>query len=172
MSRFLKKFCNKVRYCVAILRVIQKGICATRSYFADKGRNTSERVKDELIQSFDLLSRHTEAGAIASGSTRLNPMRYFPYVSGYILFEGMVHVSGIQHCGLGWGLMHPKEIAASIGIMIQIASRKISSQTDRCFCPDETSPPAWHCSIPICSGCSRSGGFRHTGTGLTLDGIV
>jgi plasmid stabilization system protein ParE len=77
-------------------------IRAARDYYSDRGQNTSERFRDELIQAFDLLSRHPEAVAIAFGSTRLKPMRYFPYVIGYIYFDGVVHVTGVQYGGLGW----------------------------------------------------------------------
>jgi plasmid stabilization system protein ParE len=77
-------------------------IRAARDYYFDKGDNTSERFRDELTQVFDLLSRHPEAVAVAFGRTRLKPMRYFPYVIGYVYFEGVVHVTGVQYGGLGW----------------------------------------------------------------------
>ena len=73
-----------------------------RDYYSDKGENTSERFRDELTQVFDLLSRHPEAVAVAFGRTRLKPMRNFPYIIGYIYFEGVVHVTGVQYGGLGW----------------------------------------------------------------------
>jgi plasmid stabilization system protein ParE len=77
-------------------------IRAARDYYSDKGDQTSERFRAELTQVLDLLSRHPEAVAVAFGSTRLKPMRYFPYVIGYIYFEGVVHVTGVQYGGLGW----------------------------------------------------------------------
>ncbi len=77
-------------------------IRAARDYYFYKGDNTSERFRDELTQVFDLLSRHPEAVAVAFGRTRLKPMRYFPYVIGYVYFEGVVHVTGVQYGGLGW----------------------------------------------------------------------
>lgn len=77
-------------------------IRAARDYYSDKGDNTSERFREELTQAFDLLSRHPEAVAIAFGRTRLKPMRYFPYVIGYIYIERVVHVTGVQYGGLGW----------------------------------------------------------------------
>ncbi|MFN7845061.1 MAG: type II toxin-antitoxin system RelE/ParE family toxin [Pirellula sp.] len=77
-------------------------IRAARDYYSDKGENTSERFRDELTQVFDLLSRHPEGVAVAFGVTRLKPIRYFPYVIGYIYFEGVVHVTGVQYGGLGW----------------------------------------------------------------------
>ncbi|MCF7961307.1 MAG: type II toxin-antitoxin system RelE/ParE family toxin [Pirellula sp.] len=73
-----------------------------RDYYSDKGDQTSDRFRDELTQIFELLSRHPEAAAVAFGRTRLKPMRYFPYVIGYIYFEGVVHVTGVQYGGLGW----------------------------------------------------------------------
>ena len=73
-----------------------------RDYYSDKGENTSERFRDELTQVFDLLSRHPEAVAVAFGRTRLKPIRNFPYIIGYIDFEGVVHVTGVQYGGLGW----------------------------------------------------------------------
>ena len=78
-------------------------ILAVRHYYSDKGEHTFERFSDELIQVFDFLSRHPEAVAVAFGYTRLKPMRYFPYVIGYIYFEHVVHVTGIQYGALGWG---------------------------------------------------------------------
>ena len=77
-------------------------IRSARDYYSDKGENTSERFRDELTQVFDLLSRHPEAVAVAFGRTRLKPMRNFPYIIGYIYFEGVVHVTGVQYGGLGW----------------------------------------------------------------------
>lgn len=77
-------------------------IRVARDYYSDKGDQTSERFRDELTQVLDLLSRHPEAVAVAFGSTRLKPMRYFPYVIGYIYFEGVVHVTGVQYGGMGW----------------------------------------------------------------------
>ncbi len=77
-------------------------IRAARDYYSDKGDQTSDRFRDELTQIFELLSRHPEAVAVAFGRTRLKPMRYFPYVIGYIYFEGVVHVTGVQYGGLGW----------------------------------------------------------------------
>ena len=77
-------------------------IRAARDYYSDKGDKTSDRFRDELTQIFELLSRHPEAVAVAFGRTRLKPMRYFPYVIGYIYFEGVVHVTGVQYGGLGW----------------------------------------------------------------------
>ena len=73
-----------------------------RDYYSDKGDQTSDRFRDELTQIFELLSRHPEAVAVAFGRTRLKPMGYFPYVIGYIYFEGVVHVTGVQYGGLGW----------------------------------------------------------------------
>jgi plasmid stabilization system protein ParE len=78
-------------------------IRSARDYYSDKGENTSERFRDELTQVFDLLSRHPEAVGVAFGRTRLKPMRCFPYIIGYIYFEGVVHVTGVQYGGLGWG---------------------------------------------------------------------
>jgi plasmid stabilization system protein ParE len=77
-------------------------IRAARDYYSDKGDQASDRLRDDLTQIFELLSRHPEAVAVAFGRTRLKPMRYFPYVSGYIYFEGVVHVTGVQYGGLGW----------------------------------------------------------------------
>lgn len=73
-----------------------------RDYYSDRGKNTAERFMDELGRVFDLLSRHPESVAVAFGSTRLKPMRCFPYVIGYIYLEGMVHVTGVQYGGLDW----------------------------------------------------------------------
>ncbi len=87
---------------IVIEPAAKSDIRAARDYYSDKGQFTSERFRDELTQAFDLLSRHPEAVAIAFGSTRLKPMRYFPYVIGYIYFEGVVHVTGVQYGGLGW----------------------------------------------------------------------
>jgi plasmid stabilization system protein ParE len=77
-------------------------IRAARDYYSDKGDQTSDRFRDELTQIFELLSRHPEAVAVAFGRTRLKPMRYVPYVIGYIYFEGVVRVTGVQYGGLGW----------------------------------------------------------------------
>ncbi len=77
-------------------------IRSARDYYSDKGENTSERFRDELTQVFDFLSRHPEAVAVAFGGTRLKPMRCFPYIIGYIYFEGAVYVTGVQYGGLGW----------------------------------------------------------------------
>ena len=67
-------------------------IRAARDYYSDKGDQTSDRFRDELTQIFELLSRHPEAVAVAFGRTRLKPMRYFPYVIGYIYFAGVAVV--------------------------------------------------------------------------------
>ena len=77
-------------------------IRTARDYYSGKGENISERFRDELTQVFDLVSRHSEAIAVAFGRTRLKPMRCFPYVIGYIYFEGAVHVTGVQYGGSGW----------------------------------------------------------------------
>jgi plasmid stabilization system protein ParE len=87
---------------VVVEPAAKSDIRAVRDYYSDKGLFTSERFRDELIQAFDLVSLHPEAVAIAFGSTRLKPMRYFPYVIGYIYCEGVVHVTGVLYGGLGW----------------------------------------------------------------------
>ncbi len=84
-------------------------IGAARDYYSDKGEHTSERFRDELTQVLDLLSRHPEAVAVAFGRTRLKPMRCFPYIIGYIYFEGVVHVTGVQYGGLGWDEFHRRQ---------------------------------------------------------------
>ena len=73
-----------------------------RDYYYDKGEDSSARFREELNRNFDLFSRHPESAAIAFGQTRLKSMRQFPYVIGYIFFNGVVHVTGVQHGGLGW----------------------------------------------------------------------
>lgn len=92
---------NRVR--VVIEPAAKSDIRNARDYYSDKGENSSERFRDELTQVFDLLSRHPEAVAVAFGRTRLKPMRCFPYIIGYIYFEGVVHITGVQYGGLGWG---------------------------------------------------------------------
>lgn len=77
-------------------------IRAARNYYSRKGNHTSQRFRDELISLFDTLSSHPESVAVAFGKTRLKPMRSFPFVIGYIYFEGAVHVTGVQYGGLGW----------------------------------------------------------------------
>jgi plasmid stabilization system protein ParE len=77
-------------------------IRAGRDYYAAKGEHLSERFRDELNQVFEFLSRHPKSSAIAFGHTRLKTMRHFPYVIGYILVEGVVHVTGVQFGGVGW----------------------------------------------------------------------
>jgi plasmid stabilization system protein ParE len=91
---------NRVR--VVIEPEAKLDIRVVRDYYSDKGVHTNERFGDELSQVFDLLSRHPESVAVAFGRTRLKPMRHFPYVIGYIYFEGVVHVTGVQFGGLGW----------------------------------------------------------------------
>ncbi len=91
---------NRAR--IVIESAAKSDIRAARDYYFDKGEHTSERFRDELTQVFDLLSRHPEAVSVAFGRTRLKPMRYFPYIIGYIYFEGAVHVTGVQFGGLGW----------------------------------------------------------------------
>jgi len=91
---------NRAR--IVIESAAKSDIRAARDYYFDKGEQTSERFRDELTQVFDLLSRHPEAVSVAFGRTRLKPMRYFPYIIGYIYFEGVVHVTGVQFGGLGW----------------------------------------------------------------------
>lgn len=91
---------NRVR--IVIEPEAKSDIRAARDFYSDKGDHTSEGFRDDLTQVFDLLSRHSESVAIAFGRTRLKPMRYFPYVIGYIYFEDVVHVTGVQYGGLGW----------------------------------------------------------------------
>ncbi len=91
---------NRAR--IVIESAAKSDIRAARDYYFDKGEQTSERFRDELTQVFDLFSRHPEAVSVAFGRTRLKPMRYFPYIIGYIYFEGAVHVTGVQFGGLGW----------------------------------------------------------------------
>jgi len=74
---------------IVIEPAAKSDIRSARDYYSDRGENTSERFRDELAQVFDLLSR-------------LKPMRCFPYIIGYIYFEGVVHVTGVQYGGLGW----------------------------------------------------------------------
>ena len=77
-------------------------IRSARDYYSDTGENTSERFRDEPTQVFDSLSRHPEAVAVAFSRTRLKPMRCFPYIIGYIYFEGVINVTRVQYGGLGW----------------------------------------------------------------------
>jgi plasmid stabilization system protein ParE len=77
-------------------------IRSARDYYSDRGENTSERFRDELILVFDLLSRYPEAVAVAFGRTRLKRKRNFPFIIGYLYLEGVVHVTGVQYGGLGW----------------------------------------------------------------------
>jgi plasmid stabilization system protein ParE len=91
---------NRVR--IVIEPEAKSDIRAARDYYSDKGKNTSERFRDELTRVFDLLSCHPEAVAVAFGRTRLKPMRCFPYIIGYIYFQEVVHVTGVQYGGLGW----------------------------------------------------------------------
>lgn len=86
---------------IVIEPAAKSDIRSARDYYCDKGENTSKRFRDELTQVFDFLSRHPEAVAVAFGKTRLKPMRNFPYIIGYIYFEGVVHVTGVQYGGLG-----------------------------------------------------------------------
>ena len=72
-----------------------------RDYYSEKSEALSADFKDELIKTFDLFSRHPEAVAVAFGSTRLKPMRRFPYVIGYVYRNGVVHVTGVRFGGLG-----------------------------------------------------------------------
>ena len=67
---------------------------AARDYYADKG----------------IIARHPEATAIAFGRTRLNPMRQFPYVIGYVFLDGIVHVTGVQHGALGWDEFQRRQV--------------------------------------------------------------
>ena len=90
------------RFPIVVEPEAKSDIRAARDYYSDKGDHTSERFRDELTQVLNLLSHHPEAVAVAFGSTRLKPMRYFPYVIGYIFFQGVIHVTGIQYGGLGW----------------------------------------------------------------------
>lgn len=78
-------------------------IRAARDYYSGKGQNTSERFRDELNRVFDLLSRHPEGVAVAVGQTRLKPMRYFPYIIGYIYFgrERPHYWSPVRWIGMG-----------------------------------------------------------------------
>lgn len=87
---------------VVIEPAAKQDIRAARDYYADKGENTASDFRDELNRAFDLFTRYPEATAIAFGRTRLKPMRQFPYVIGYIFHEGVIHVTGVQHGGLGW----------------------------------------------------------------------
>ncbi len=91
---------NRAR--IVIESAAKSDIRAARDYYFDKGEQTCERFRDELTQVFDLLSRHPEAVSVAFGRTRLKRMRYFPYIIGYIYFEGAVHITGVQFGGLGW----------------------------------------------------------------------
>lgn len=91
---------NRAR--IVIEPAAKSDIRAARDYYSDKGERTSERFRDELIEVFDVLSRHPEAVAVAFGRTRLKPMQCFPYVVGYVFFEGVIHVIGIQFGALGW----------------------------------------------------------------------
>jgi len=91
------------RVAVVIEPEAKADIRAARDYYLDKGYQTSERFRDELIHALDLLSQHPDSVAVAFGRTRLKPMRYFPYIIGYIYLEGVVHVTGVQYGGLGWG---------------------------------------------------------------------
>ena len=68
---------------IVIEPTAKSDIRSARDYYSDKGENTSERFRDELIQVFDLLSRHPEAVAVAFGRTRLKPMRCFD--------DGLIH---------------------------------------------------------------------------------
>jgi plasmid stabilization system protein ParE len=87
---------------VVIEPAAKQDIRAARDYYSDKGVGTSEKFRDELNSHFDLFSRHPEGVSIAFGKTRLKSMRQFPYVIGYIFLDGTVHVTGVQHGGLGW----------------------------------------------------------------------
>ncbi len=97
------------RVTIVIEPEAKSDIRAARDYYSDKGDNTSERFRDELTQVFDLLSRYPEAVAVAFGNTRLKPMRFFPYVIGYIYFERVVHVTGVQYGGMGWDEFERRE---------------------------------------------------------------
>ncbi len=94
---------------IIIEPLAKQDIRAARSYYSDKGEDTSHRFRDELIRVLDLLSRHPEAVVIAFGRTRLKPMRQFPYVIGYVLHDGTIHVTGVQHGGLGWDVFNRRQ---------------------------------------------------------------
>lgn len=93
--------------------IIEQGakhdIRAARDYYADRGENTVSDFLNELIRTFDFFARHPEATAIAFGCTRLKPMRQFPYVIGYVLHNGIVYVTGVQHGGLGWDAFRARQ---------------------------------------------------------------
>lgn len=88
----------------------KQDIREARNYYADQGEHTASDFRDELHRVIDLLTRYPEATAIAFGRTRLKPMRQFPYVIGYILHEGVIHVTGVQHGGLGWDAFERRQI--------------------------------------------------------------
>lgn len=90
------------RFRIVIEPLAKADIRAARDYYLDKGENSVQRFKDDLTQVLDFLARHPEAVAMAVGSTRLKPMRYFPYVVGFIIVSSTVHVTGVQFGGLGW----------------------------------------------------------------------
>jgi plasmid stabilization system protein ParE len=77
-------------------------IVAARDYYSLKGEHLSNRFRDELTRALEQLSHHPESVAVAFGCTRLRSMRHFPYVIGYIYFDGVVHVTGVQYGGFGW----------------------------------------------------------------------
>jgi plasmid stabilization system protein ParE len=87
---------------VVIEPAAKQDIRAIRDCYSDKGIGTSERFRDELSRNFELFSRYPEGVSIAFGRTRLKSMKDFPYVIGYVFLDGIVHVTGIQHGGLGW----------------------------------------------------------------------
>ncbi len=87
---------------VIIEPAAKQDIRAARDDYADKGERACDHFRDELLRNFDLISRHPEAVAIAFGRTRLKAMHQFPYVIGYVFHNGIVHVTGVQHGGLGW----------------------------------------------------------------------
>jgi plasmid stabilization system protein ParE len=87
----------------------KQDVLAARNYYATKSDSASDSFREELIQVLDLLSRHPESCAIAFGRTRLKPIRQFPYVIGYIFHNRVVHVTGVQHGGLGWEEFHRRQ---------------------------------------------------------------
>ncbi|MFG0255352.1 MAG: type II toxin-antitoxin system RelE/ParE family toxin [Rhodopirellula sp. JB053] len=80
-----------------------------RDYYSDKGEALSDDFRDELTRIFDLLAQYPEAVAVAFGSTRLKPMRQFPYVIGYVYHDGVVHVTGVHFGGIGWDAFESRD---------------------------------------------------------------
>ena len=110
MGASSRRVVRKLRSVPVVIEPAAKhDIRAARDYYSDKGEGTSERFRDELNRNFDLFSRYSEATAIAFGRTRLKSMRQFPYVLGYVFLNGIVHVTGVQHGGLGWSEFELRE---------------------------------------------------------------